>query len=68
MFMAILFVTVFVVDEETAVDASVVPLTVGNVKVRSLAVLGAVRVTEPPPVDLIATGIRQPSRQSQKGP
>lgn len=66
MLMAILFVTVFVVEADTAVDAKTVPVTVGSVSVRSLAVLGAVRVTEPPPVDLIATGIRQPSKQSQK--
>ena len=63
--MATLFVTVFVDEADTAVEAKTVPVTVGSVRVRSLAVLGAVRVTEPPPVDLIATGIRPPSKLSQ---
>ena len=63
--MAILFVTVFVDEDETAVEAKAVPVTVGSVSVKSLAVLGAVRVTEPPPVDLIVKGITPPSKLSR---
>jgi hypothetical protein len=57
MLTAILFVTVFVVDEETVVDARIVLLVVGIVKVVSVAAVPAVKVTDPPPLPLIATGI-----------
>lgn len=57
MLMAILFVTVLVVDAETAVETTIVPVASGAVTVWSLAVLGAATVTDPPPVDLRVTGI-----------
>jgi hypothetical protein len=41
MFMAILFVTVFVVEAETAVDANAFPVTAGSVKVKLDAVVGS---------------------------
>jgi hypothetical protein len=57
MFTAILLVTVFVVDEETAVDPSTVLFVVGSVNVVSAAAAPAVSVTDPPPVPLIAIGM-----------
>ena len=57
MLMAILLVTVFVVDADTAVDTTTVPVTAGAVIVKSLAVLGAAIVVEPPPVDFSVRGI-----------
>ena len=58
MFMAILFVTVFVVEAETAVDANAFPVTAGSVSVKLEAVVGSWRVTEPPPEELSFTDIR----------
>jgi len=58
MLMAILFVTVFVVEDDTAVDTTAVPVTLGSVTVVSDAAVLAVSVTEPPPEPLTATGIR----------
>jgi hypothetical protein len=57
MLMAILFVTVLAVEEETAVEPKTVLLVVGSVSVVSADAAPAVRVTDPPPVPLIATGI-----------
>jgi len=57
MLMAILFVTVFVVEDDTAVDTTAVPVALGNVTVVSVAAAAAERVTDPPPVPLIDTGI-----------
>jgi len=57
MLMAILFVTVFVVEDDTAVDTTAVPVALGNVIVVSVAAAAAERVTDPPPVPLIDTGI-----------
>ena len=47
MFTAILLVTVFVVEAETAVEASALPETVGKVIVGVPAIAGAARVTVP---------------------
>jgi hypothetical protein len=49
--MAILFVTVFVVDADTAVEAKTFPVAAGRVSVKFDAVEGGVRVTDPPPED-----------------
>jgi len=57
MLMAILFVTVLVVEAETAVDTTAVPVALGNVTVVSVAAAPDERVTEPPAVPLIDTGI-----------
>jgi hypothetical protein len=43
-------------------DVKTVLVIAGKVIIESLAVLGAVRVTEPPPVDLIDKGITQSSK------
>jgi hypothetical protein len=47
MFTAILLVTVFVVDAETAVEASALPETVGKVIVGVPAIAGAAKVSVP---------------------
>jgi hypothetical protein len=52
MLIAILFVTVFVVDADTAVEAKTFPVAAGSVSVKFDAVDGVVRVTEPPPEEL----------------
>jgi hypothetical protein len=57
MLMAILFVTVFVVEDDTAVDTTAVPVTLGSVSVVAEAAAPESRVTDPPPVPLIDTGI-----------
>ena len=62
--MAILFVTVFVVEDDTAVDTTAVPVALGNVTVVSVAAAAAERVTDPPPVPLIDTGILQSPHQT----
>ena len=58
MLMAILFVTVLVVEEYTAVATTAMPVVLGSVSVVSAAAAPASRVTLPPPEPLIATGIR----------
>lgn len=55
--MAILFVTVLVVEAETAVEANTFPVEVGSVSVVLPDAVPALSVTEPPPVPLIATGM-----------
>ena len=45
--MAILFVTVFVEDEETAVEASTFPVAAGKLSVVVPLTAGAARVIEP---------------------
>ena len=55
--MAILFVTVLVVEAETAVEASTFPVEVGSVSVVLPDAVPALSVTEPPLVPLIATGM-----------
>jgi hypothetical protein len=47
MFTAILLVTVFVVDADTAVEASALPETVGKVIVGAPAIAGAAKVKVP---------------------
>lgn len=63
--MAILFVTVLVVEAETAVEANTFPVEVGSVSVVLPDAVPALSVTEPPPVPLIATGIRLRSKLNQ---
>ena len=57
MLTAILFVTVLVVEAETAVEDNTVPVEVDSVSVVSAAAAPALSVTDPPPVPLIATGM-----------
>ena len=69
MLMAILLVTVFVVEADTAVDTTAVPVTAGAVIVKSLAVFGAAIVVDPPPVDFMVIGIlyHRPSASRRNG-
>jgi hypothetical protein len=57
MFTAILFVTVFVLDDDTAVEPSTVLFVAGSVRVVSVEAAPAVSVIPPPPVPLIAIGM-----------
>jgi hypothetical protein len=57
---AILLVTVFVVDAETAVLTSTLPVVAGIVAVKLLAVAGATTSTDPPLVETNLTPMMVP--------